>query len=407
MKEVPSLKFLINIFLISLLLSSCSTFDKHDDVVRIKKDSASKYEKFISPDGEKIRNGNALRGTVINIIQQKKIDCSTKDTVTSYFVHFLDSLAESNPDYAELIPIEGVDLIGPITPNIPENEFGKINYFEYYANPLNEKNIREVPVEPIIINDCETDDCGCNQKQLMLPNVKIKCPNCKKSWFFLELRGGYALYSDFQYQLFGVNQPNQFNMNTARPIGRDEFIGEVAAGFRFNNWGIGLAYNTGIKVNNQFDTNYKDFNRSFLLLHGRYTFNPPTKYGDYEFPFLKFLYDFAEATCTRPFVFSQFGVGLDKLTMDLMKVKICEDCESQISYEPCPECEGNLDLSLPISWAIGAGMDIPLPGCLFDLSLDLSYRNYSVGETLETYEYKNVPSRRRLDMFVFRFGITF
>jgi hypothetical protein len=378
---------LLSIFIVSL--ASCSSgISKRDDVVRIRKEYAEKYEKYDGPRGEHLRNGNALRGTVVNIVKIEGNDCETGAPINATYVSFLDSLAGPNENYLELIPIEYVDLVGPVTPGIPENEFGKINYFEYYSNPLNDKNIREVPV---VNQPVECDPCNCGKVSVKvkgIPGPKIKCPDCENSWYFLELKAGYAIYSDVMY------------LN--KPVGRDLWVGEIVAGYRHDNWGIGLAFNSGLKAYNQFDTTFEDINRSFLLLHGRYTFNPVKDGQDYEFAVLKPVYDFAAASCTRPFVYAQLGAAIDKLTMDLMKVKVCDECEANIDYEPA-----NVDLSMPLSYAIGLGLEIPMPGCYFDLSFDLSYRNYSIGEKLETYEFLNHPSRRRLDIFMLRFGLTF
>jgi len=381
--------FILLLIISVLLVSSCSSVPKSDDVVRIKPEHSKQWEQFNGPKGPVIRNGNALRGTVLNITKEVIVNCETKDTTTSYFINFLDSLANSNMSYVEKIPLEHAILVGQITPNLQKNQFENINYFENYSNPLNQKNLREVKVDSVFYG-CYP--CGCNRVDYSItgPCVKcITCPDCDYSWYFLELRYGYAIYSDIKYD--------------NNEIGRDANFGEIAFGYRSkNHWGLGLAFNYGIKAFNQFDTNFADINRYFLLLHGRYSFVPPKKDEGYPIPILKPIYDFAARTCTRPVVYAQYGIALDSISMDLMKVTTCSDCESKITYKP-----GNLNLSLPTSYAIGIGLDIPIPKCFFDLSLDLSYRSYDIADRMDTGEFWNVPSRRTLNMLVFRLGITF
>lgn len=381
-------RFLIVLLLSGFLLASCSSFKKYDNVVRIKPEYATKWENFEGPNGKVIRNGNALRGTVINITKEVQVNCETKDTTIKYFIYFLDSLAESDMRYMEKIPLEEAILVGQITPNLPMNEHQNINFFEYYSNPLDEKNLREVPIETYQ-EECTPCNCQKFTADYKITPPKFKCPDCDYNWYFLELRYGYGIYNDVRYN-------NQV-------IGRSGQLAEIAYGYRSpDNWGVGLAFNYGLKAYDQFDTNRTDITRSFLLLHGRYSFAPPKTSGDYDLPFLKPIYDFAEATCTRPFVYAQYGIGLDSLTMDLMRVKLCKDCENKISYKP-----GNLDLTFPTSYAIGVGIELPLPFCLFDLAIDLSYRSYDIADRINTGEFWNVPSRRTLNIFLLRFGITF
>lgn len=375
----------------AFILNSCSSVPKYDDVVRIKPEYSKQWEQFNGPKGPVVRNGNALRGTVFGITKEVKVNCDNNETSTSYYIIFLDTLANSNMDYVEKIPLEHAILVGQITPNLPKNQYDNINYFENYSNPFNEKNLREVKVDSVFFG-CYP--CGCNKFDyaLKLPCMSwncIKCPNCDYSWYFLELRYGYAVYPDIKYD--------------NKVIGRSAEFGEIAFGYRSqNHWGLGLAFNYGISAYNQFDTNFTDINRYFLLLHGRYSFVPPKKDEGYPIPFLKPIYDFAEQTCTRPFIYAQYGIPLDTISMDLMKLKVCKDCENRITHKPC-----NLNLSFPRSFAIGIGLDIPIPKCLFDISLDLSYRSYDIADRMDTGEFWNVPSRRTLDMLVFRIGITF
>jgi len=377
-------KFLMGISFL-ILVTSCSTVvPKFDDAIRIKPEKATKYENFKEDDKVISRNGNVLRGKVINVTEETRVNCETFDTLKTYYVYFLDSLAKSDMSYLERIPLDDVVLLGKEVSTIPMNEYGNINWFENYSDPFNSKNIREVPVEKIFLG-CEKNECGCNNASFddfSLP--EFHCPNCQYSRYFVEAKLGYAVYSD--------------KISTNTIVGRDSYFGELVGGIRLNSWAIGLAYNYGIKAYNQFTG--EDITRSFLLLHVRYTFLPEKdKNGSKSF--LSFLNTFAAKTCIRPFVYGQFGIAVDKASVDLFKVTTCSDCESKITYNP-----GNIDLSVPISYGLGAGFDVPIPGCLFDLSFDLGYRKYDIGENLVTEQFKNVPSRRSLEMFVLRLGLT-
>lgn len=369
-------KILLLIIILSALLSSCSAPEAifKDDALRIRHDRHETYEFLAITDGTDTldmipRNGYTLRGTVIKI--QKityPVNCENPDSVeTRYYVQFRDSNAKEE-DYFELIPLEDVRLIGPDL-EIEKNDYGNINYFESFNNPLDPLSVREVPVDSTHIDTCSV---SCNCRPLSGPplphiSINLRCPDCDYKNYFVELRASYMAYNDFQ------------NKNGLK-LTQEAWSGEIAAGYRFNsNWGLGLAYNSGVPVYNTFTET--SFNRPSLMLHGRYSFN--------------------KWNCMLPFLYGQFGMAIDDFSLDLGRVSWCDDCNDDIEIEP-----PGTDISIPLSYGIGAGLDIPLPYCFFDLSFDIGYRSLAIGENVSTFQFLNVPSKRRIHMLVFRMGVT-
>lgn len=356
------LKLILAAIIIVLVSSSCSQFIRYDDAVRIKPDSAKKYSAYYNEDSSVVlRNGNTLRGTVIKIQKITMPDtCPNlmEEYAHKYYLYFLDTL-EDNTDRPEIIPLEDVELIGP--------KAGlDINWFETYNYPLQPKRIREVPVDSIFVDTCgDIVDCGCREFGIPGIDVDISCPKCTYSWYFLELRAGYAIYND--------------DITTLENIGREAYFGEAAFGGRFGKWGLGLAFNTGVPL---YDSEKEiDQQRPLVLLHGRREFKP-----------------FA---CMRPFIYGQLGLAIDDLTMNLMKINVSDGCRDKVDVG-LP----NVDLSFPVSYGFGIGLDIPMPACWFDLSFDIGFRSIAFGESINVLGYTNVPTNRRVNMFVARLGIT-
>lgn len=357
------------IFMLTLL-ASCSSFERHDDAVRIQKDASEKYDFYFVIDGGDTvniipRNSYTLRGTVINMVRiispENCDDNSNLDS--SYYLTFLSEAARDESGI-EMIPLSDVELIGPAL-DLELNEYGNINYFENFNDPLEPRTAREVPVEEYYLDTCGKQ---CNCHPLVGPHIQLelKCPDCDYKHYFVELRGAYAAYNDFKLQ-------NGVSLST------ESWFAEIAAGYRTEKWGIGLAYASGVPIYNSY-TSTRIW-RPSLMLHGRYHFDP--------------------FSCMVPFLYGQFGMAIDKFSLDLGKVSFCDDCETQIDIKP-PDA----DISIPLSYGIGAGIDIPITGCLFDLSFDLGYRSLAIGENFRTLQFTNVPTKRRIHMFVFRMGIT-
>lgn len=358
----------------AIIFVSCGSFKRSDDAVRIKPESAMKYNELFDKDSNfiTIRNGNTLRGTVVKIVEiSAPIDCTPGFEIyeTKQYVVFLDSLMPDTKSL-ELIPVGDIDLIGPRLGNLPPNDYGNINWFEVFNNPLDPMAIREVPVEKITISckDSSSIFCGCSP--LILPT--LKCPDCKYSNYFVELRGGVAAYRDRQLTDFDFTQ-QVFE-------GRSAYFFDIAAGYRAEKWALGAVFSTGVPIYNSFLG--EDLQRPFGLLHGRWHFD--------------------EFMCMKPFLFGEFGLAIDNISLDLFRVAICPECNERIRIED----RRKFDISIPISWGLGAGLDIPLPFCWFDLSFDFGFRSIAIGEYVATSGFSNVPAKRRVNMFFFRLGIT-
>jgi len=135
-----------------------------------------------------------------------------------------------------------------------------------------------------------------------------------------------------------------------------------------------------------------DLTRPSAMLHLRYDFLSRCNKANV-----------SRGLCLSPFVYGQIGGMIDSATINLFKLNFSADCKNKLKVNgELPE----FDLSMPISYSLGAGVDIPLVSWL-DLSADVSFRSYAVGEMTQIYRYTNVPVKRTINMLVFRFGVTF
>ena len=330
-------KFCLLLIVVSLsvLFSNCSTPKPSTDyAVRIKPDYQAKpyttepVEQYFTkePNSGKARNAATLRGMVYGIRINVFTDSLGNPVNMKKYVLFRDSLAagDLNPRIEE-IPLEYVDLMGP---KIGLGE----NWFENYNNPLDPKAIREVRIDTVVTGPSGTveNDCNCNPPW----QLELSCPCAKRElkWYFAEIRLGYANYKDRS----GIGLPE---------TGYDALFGEIATGVRFSgdkSWGIGLAYSSGVPLYNTFSG--ERLLRPTVMLHMRKDFGPLI-------------------CCIEPFVYGQFGLSVDGLSIDLFKTVSCKDCENKINL---PE----LDMSLPLSYGLGVGIDIPFASFL-DVSLDV------------------------------------
>jgi len=279
-------------------------------------------------------------------------------------------------DQVELIPMEHVYTAS--------EKFGKggeivdfpdqINIFENYNSSIEFQCLREVPVDSTFIDPC-IESCGCRGLSLDLdipmPEIQFQCVKRNYPWYFVELRSGYAVYSD--------------KVSTEKEKGRDSYFGEIAAGFRFGqyrNWGLGLALAYPIKAYNSYTE--EDVSRPVVMLHGRWQ-STEDLFG----------------LCFKPFIYGQFGITVDRFSMDLTNLCFNNDCKEKVNDSP------GIDVSLPLSYGFGIGLEFPLFSFL-DIAADVGYRSVSFGEIVNGINgLDNVPTNRRINMFVMRLGITF
>lgn len=405
MKKNLQIVIIISFFIALILSSACTTFNRTDDAVRIKLDSAQKYN-FYPFNPSLVRNGNTLRGTVLKL-ETTIIPDSCPPTPNTKLkektnVVFLDMRAP-NLDFVEYIPIEDVDFIGPKF-NQPLNVFESFNY------PLEPKRLRMVPWDTILV---ECKECGCTSFTFKwawrFPQLDVKCPSRKCNWYFLELRGGYSAYNDY--------------VTPRQEIAKDAFFGEIAFGLRFGDrkqYGAGILLSTGIPIYNSFTSTTKQ--RPLGLFHFRWD---PWKSCPYEIEEVKTLSEIEYNTrkksleanlgskttdvispqdnqCFSPFFFFDVGMPFDKFSLDLVRLNLNTECKNKIKAA-APYL--NID-ALPISFTLGAGIDFHLSQS-FDFSIDIAYRNFAFGESQTILGYANVASYRRINIFFFRTGLTF
>lgn len=378
------IKYFLFTFIAGLLtfLASCNSFRRYDDAIRIKETSSSKYYQLPGKNG--LRDGGTLRGTAVGVIIESfpdscPIDDSTKWMCSRYLV-FLDEKSPEEKELFEKIPLDDIELVSSLFTPV-QNKYGNINLFENYNNPDRLKSLREVPVDSIQRDTC--CPCSCQPWGIDLGfdlDLSLKCPERTFRSFFLELRGAYAVYSDFSSQ--------------TTKIGRDAWPLEIAAGLRFGGmkeWGLGLAFSSGTKSYNSFKA--VDLARPVILLHGRYQSPRNNLLG----------------LCMLPFIYGQFGIALDKLSFSLFDFNFntkCVNCKKVIEDLSAKNLIPGLDLSLPLSFGIGAGLDFPIASFM-DLSFDAGFRSLAFGESMVAAGFDNVPSMRRINMLIFRFGLTF
>lgn len=372
-----------------LSLFGCESFHRHEDVVRIKPEKTAKYA-IRKSDGS-FRDGRTLHGTVVSVqIRDFPADCPDKsvwDGDTT--IVFLDAALDAEPDNFELIPFDDIiparKFLKPGSRDL--SDYGNANLFETENLPLTPENIRRSPVEYAKIDTCSepfdpAEDflpekgCVCNY---MYP-FEFSCIERRYNFYFVELRGAYAAYDDYSSQ--------------TEKFGRESFLGEIAAGFRFgkyDEWGAGVAFVYGMKAYNSHKS--IDYTRSAVMLHGRFQ--------SIEDKFL--------GMCAKPFFYGQFGVSIDELSAGALNFQYNSGCSTCRRYIEDLEADGQLpgiELATPISFGLGAGFEIPVASFM-DVAFDFGYKNFAVGEEAEMIGFSNLPSTRRIETFLVRFGVTF
>lgn len=366
---------LVNL-LILIALSSCSDKVRYDDAIRIKNDKISKYNKIPNEDTE--RDGKTLRGSIAKLVfEGVPHTCdSNAPKVFKGYVLFLDNSKEDKESNYEIIPIDDIELVADIY-NAPKNKYSNLNLFENFNNPAGMREVREIPVDTVVTDTC----CPCRCRNWSLSgmfamDVDVNCPDRKYSWYFLELKPGYAMFSDYK--------------SATQKEGKSQWVGEIAAGIRFGSqkqWGFGLMASTGVNTYNSFTG--ISINRPVVMFHGRWQSQ--------------------DIKCFKPVIYADFGMPIDKMSIALPKFDISSGCEDCKKYLKDLKASGNLpevDFSWPLTFGFGVGVDLPINSWL-DLSADLGWRSLAFGEEVAAAGFQNVPSQRRIDVFLFRFGVTF
>ncbi|MDB5036014.1 MAG: hypothetical protein JWQ98_3255 [Chlorobi bacterium] len=363
----------------ALIVAACSTAKRYDDAVRITPAKEGRYNR--APNTTTLRDGRTLRGMVKEIRitnhrdKEGKIDTTGRLDTTFVFVA---TGAEDRKQNYEMIPYADIEPV--------DSAFDMV---EFWNPVIGSPDIRKVPVKTYIVpagggtGDGKQPDCGCQPLSVEFELPEITCPDRRYQFYFAELRAVYGAYRDKQSQEI--------------IIGKDAIFGEAALGLRFgaaDEWGIGVAYTSGLPAFNSTDGTLHQ--HPAVLLHARYqTPGPVTNVLGF---------------CMKPFIYGDIGGSVDDVTINLFKFNFsskttCEKCGESITQLAASGQLGDVDLSVPITYGLGIGVDFPIASFM-DLSADAGWRSASFGETANLGGII-LPSQRRLNAFYFRLGLTF
>lgn len=226
-------------------------------------------------------------------------------------------------------------------------------------------------------------------------------------------------------------------------IGKDDWLVDVALGIRLGEskrLAIGVMYSTNVETMNMFDT--ISSKRSMVALYGRYDLIRNTKkidlsrtdtlkklenYIEYDSLYTRSadgccdslvviskinpsvlielqkkenILEYEVRPCINPFVYGLFGASIDEFSIDLFSINFCDGCKKGIDLDA-----PGIDISLPIDYGFGVGIDIPLNKYM-DFSTDLGFRSVSYGDR-SVSSGLIIPHNRRLNAIVFRIGLSF
>jgi len=367
---------------VSVLGGCAATATRHADALRIVRDAEGKYQR--APNAQSTRDGRTLRGTVAAIAMVRSEQ--DPDRIDTQYV-FLDAGSADRPENYELIPFSDVEQISDLLRIPVDSTKPRLNLVESFNNTQMIPELREVPIYtgPGVPPPGGGDgECRCKPFGFNLPVPELECGRRDYQWYFVELRAAYGSYVDF--------------VGRTSSTGRDDYAGELAAGVRlggYNEWGVGLLFSTGLPIINSFDGS--SATRPLALAHVRYQTPGPVSS--------------ILGICMKPFVYGDFGVAIDDATVNLMQLNLssresCDECNQLIQKL---EAEGSLpevDFGFPMSMGIGIGVDVPVASFL-DASIDVGYRSIAIGEEAAVAGFANVPSRRRVNGFFLRAGVTY
>lgn len=415
----------------AMVLAGCSSTqpaatqkqETYEDAVRIQPSVTSKY--FRTDETGVARDGRTLRGVVERVVI--RLDSANNAIDTS--IVFRDLIDTSLSRKPLVIPIADVETISHIFPSVKTGEYGGINVFESFNVTKQIPVLRQVPVDSLRPNEENSTkkDCNCEQFNLSADlGVRIHCYDRDYSSFFASVLGRASAYTDG---------------SSIISTGRLNFGADLIAGWRFGDdkrWMLGLTYSTGIATVNAgniipsvtiIDTMVTEM-RPLLLLTGRHYFTSLTKKkSNSSSSYLKFdvstdpnkpaAVESAPATneswveavfgCIKPYTYGELGAALDTKTQAALSMSLsgpeCSECVARLMKAKA-NGDINVDWSLPISYGLGVGIDIPVSQKL-DIEVDLGYRSVAVGDAYSLLGFTNVPDTRRIGSFQLRLGVTY
>lgn len=359
---------LIYLLITLAILASCSNvkveeINKTDHAVRIKEEFADLYNYIPSKDSlsqitdnDTIqRNGLVLRGEVIKLVKNYYQDSTGDVEILKSHVLFIDSLAK-NKYVPEIIKTEHIDYSHNLA-------LGKdSSFFEVYHDGEDFNEMTAVPVE---INRKSTPppseipdpppvmDCPCEQV-----DIELSCVQRNYKAYWVGLNGSMLL-------------------RESEDVGRNAGY-EIKAAYyldKYKTWSIGLNYVSNYKVQQSLTNEL--YNVQNLLLFSKKELKP--------------------WFCIRPYFFGEFGAAIDEASLDLFRLN-CADCKRNLEG-------GDADLSIPISFGLGTGVNLPLTSWL-DLDINIAYRSLSYGDFQNYFGFRT-PTRRRLNGVFFGIGLNY
>ncbi|MBM4178800.1 MAG: hypothetical protein FJ211_05655 [Ignavibacteria bacterium] len=429
MKHVMKLALVVCMLLVTMgcekKRTSASADNIFEDAVRINPRVTSKY--FKTDENGATRDGRTLRGVVERVVIRFDTSNAALDT-TVVFRDLIDSTVSRKPVF---IPIQDVESISKIFPSVMAGENGGINVFESFNVTKQIPVLRKVPVDSIIPNVSKPfkEDCNCEPFDLTADiSLRLRCGDRDYSRFFAAALGRASAYTD-----------GSAIVNTGRiNLGID-----ALAGYRFGEtkqWMLGLTYSTGlatvdagsiIPAVTSIDTMVTEM-RPLLLLTGRYYLSPvrnrtnsgPSSYFGVDLStdpnrpanaspsndqpsnetWVESLFG-----CIKPYTYAELGAALDTKTQAALSMSLsgpsCNECMVSLMQAKA-RGDVNLDWSLPVSFGLGVGVDIPVSKKL-DIEVDLGYRNVAVGDSYQLLGFTNVPDTRRISSFQLRIGVAY
>jgi hypothetical protein len=421
----------IGIVLLGFVIVGCSSTKPagsakdtvYEDAVRIDPRVTSKYFKAESNGAN--RDGRTLRGVVERVVIRFDTAKVALDT-TVVFRDLVDSALAKNP---LLIPIRDVESISWLFPSVRAGEHNGINVFESFNVTKQIPVLRQVPVDSVIpnVDTRRNEDCNCEPFDLSADiALRINCSDRDYSRFFAAALGRASAYTD-----------GSAIINT----GRINFGIDAIAGYRLGEtkqWMLGLTYSNGLATVDagsivpgitNIDTMLTEM-RPLLMLTGRHYFVPVrNRSGNRASSFFNIDVStdpnrpanaddgvtssdsWVEALfgCIKPYTYAELGAALDAKTQAALSMSLsgpsCNDCVRSL-VDAKARGDVNLDWSLPVSFGLGFGIDVPVSQKI-DIEVDLGYRNVAVGDSYQVLGFSNIPDTRRISSFQLRIGVAY
>ena len=429
-----SIKIQVLLAFCCLVFIGCSSVPKdneqttYEDAVRIKPEYSAQY--FQKAQNAANRDGRTLRGYVSHIQIMRDSAQNSIDTVFA----FQDKIDTTLSSKGILIPLKHMESIPDLFPGIQTDSLGGFNLVESFHVTKQIPLIRKIPLQTVKPCNCDPLDLsfGLNFRLGLGidAGLNLHCFDREYSPVFLGVLGNASMFNDG---------------NALVDQGKIHVIGDVIAGARLGKdqrWMLGFTYSSGIQTVNagaitslltNLDT-LITIPRPMVLLTGRYYFNPPKnvieKKANQSFFYINVNNGESEGSskaeqelnemkssdnwfkaifgCIKPYTYGEFGMSFDAQTKNAWQMSAGATCNTCVAKIKEAQANGEIDLdwSLPLSYGMGIGLDIPiLP--FIDIELDLGYRSIAVGDSFSLLGFADIPGTRRIGTFQLRLGVIY